>query len=144
MRLFAILPKQSLTRAAELAAVIVVSTAGGASPMSDETRAGQVITELAATIRQRRSDANATSYTRQLLDAGVEQCAKKLGEEAVETVIAALGQDDAALRNEAADLIYHLLVVLECRKLEIADVLGELQRRMGTSGLAEKAARKPT
>ena len=68
-------------------------------------------------------------------------CARKLGEEATETVIAALGPDTGALRREAADLVYHLLVLLECREVAWQDVLAELESRLGTSGLAEKAAR---
>ena len=68
--------------------------------------------------------------------------ARKLGEEATETVIAALGQDKTALTREAADLVYHLLVLLESRQLAWSDVLAELESRMGTSGLAEKASRK--
>jgi phosphoribosyl-ATP pyrophosphohydrolase len=100
-----------------------------------------VLQQLAATIRGRRSEAAASSYTRQLIDAGPERCAKKLGEEATETVIAALGADRQALTREAADLVYHLLVLLECRQVPWSDVLAELKARMGTSGLAEKAAR---
>lgn len=96
---------------------------------------------LAATIRARRSEAASKSYTRELLDAGPAHCAKKVGEEATETVIAALGQDTRALTREAADLLYHLLVLLESRNVALSDVLAELDRRMGTSGLAEKAAR---
>ncbi|MGB7157306.1 MAG: phosphoribosyl-ATP diphosphatase, partial [Tepidisphaeraceae bacterium] len=79
---------------------------------------------------------------RQLLDGGPERCAKKLGEEAVEIVIAAVHQDDAALKAEAADLLYHLLVLLEVRGIPLADVLAVLDARAGTSGLDEKAARK--
>lgn len=96
---------------------------------------------LAATIKSRRDDSDAKSYTRQLLDGGAEHCAKKFGEEAVEAVIAAVGTDTRALKSEAADVLYHLLVVLECRGVAFAEVLGELDRRMGTSGLDEKAAR---
>ncbi len=103
-----------------------------------------VLQRLAATIQARRSESAAQSYTRQLLDAGPERCAKKLGEEATETVIAAVGTDSHALTREAADLVYHLLVVLECRHVQWRDVLAELERRMGTSGIAEKAARRPT
>jgi phosphoribosyl-ATP pyrophosphohydrolase len=103
-----------------------------------------VLQRLAAVIRARRNDSASTSYTRELLDGGTERCAKKLGEEAVETVIAALGSDAKALTREAADLVYHLLVLLECRNLRLDDVLAELDRRMGTSGLAEKAQRKPS
>ena len=97
---------------------------------------------LAATIRARRDAASDGSYTRQLLDGGVGKCAKKLGEEANETIIAALSEDDAALTGEAADLVFHLLVLLEARGLSLADVCSELNRRAGTSGLVEKAARR--
>ena len=103
-----------------------------------------ILRQLAGTIAARRAESTERSYTRQLLDAGPKRCAKKLGEEAVETVIAALAEDDAALRNEAADLIYHLLVLLECRHIPVEEVLAVLEARMGTSGLAEKAARKPS
>ena len=100
-----------------------------------------ILTGLAATIRARRVDSAENSYTRQLLEGGPKRCAKKLGEEATETIIAALSEDDTALRNEAADLLYHLLVLLEARRIDVADVLAILAGRMGTSGLAEKAAR---
>ena len=100
-----------------------------------------VLQRLAAVIRSRRNESAASSYTRQLLDAGTERCARKLGEEATETVIAALGTDAHALTREAADLVYHLLVLLECRQVPWQDVSAELQSRMGTSGLAEKASR---
>lgn len=104
--------------------------------MSDD-----VLVQLAATISARRAAAPDGSYTRQLLDAGPARCAKKLGEEAVETVIAAMGESDEALKGEAADLIYHLLVLLEVRGVAIADVLAVLQKRQGVSGLKEKAER---
>ena len=97
---------------------------------------------LAGTIAARRKESSEPSYTRQLLDGGTSRCAKKFGEEAVETVIAALSEDDAALTREAADLVFHLLVLLESRHIPVANVLSELDRRMGTSGLAEKAARQ--
>jgi len=100
-----------------------------------------VMQRLAAVIHSRRDDNAAKSYTKELLEAGPERCAKKLGEEATETVIAALGTDTRALAREAADLIYHLLVLLECRQVSWREVLAELETRMGTSGLAEKAAR---
>jgi len=96
---------------------------------------------LAATIHTRRSSSSDGSYTRQLLDGGVSRCAKKLGEEATETIIAALSEDDAALTSEAADLLFHLLVVLEARDVPLSSVTDELDRRMGTSGLVEKASR---
>lgn len=99
---------------------------------------------LAGTIAERRHDTAERSYTRSLLDGGPKRCAKKLGEEATETIIAALAEDDAALKNEAADLVYHLLVLLEARGIAIDDVLAILDARMGTSGHAEKAARQPS
>ncbi|MFN3624239.1 MAG: phosphoribosyl-ATP diphosphatase [Hyphomicrobium sp.] len=100
-----------------------------------------VLLQLAATIRARREAAPDSSYTRQLLDAGPTRCAKKLGEEAVETVIAGVGESDEALKAEAADLLYHLLVLLESRRVDLADVLAVLDKRVGTSGLKEKAER---
>lgn len=106
-----------------------------------ETGAGDVLARLAETIAARRSEQAERSYTRQLLDGGAERCAQKLGEEAVELVIAALGEDDAAVRSEAADLIYHLLVLLELRGVPLEAVMAELAGRMGVSGLEEKAAR---
>lgn len=106
--------------------------------------AEDVISRLAGIISERRTSAADASYTRQLLDAGPAKAAKKLGEEASETVIAALAESDERLRNEAADLVYHLLVLLECRRVPVADVLAELERRFAMSGIAEKAQRNPT
>jgi len=103
-----------------------------------------VLQRLAATIEARRGDQASKSYTKELLDAGVERCAKKLGEEATETIIAALGNDVGTLTREAADVLYHLLVLLASKQVPLAAVLAELDRRMGTSGLAEKAARGKT
>lgn len=100
-----------------------------------------VLQDLAALIHSRRGDLASNSYTKELLDGGVERCCKKLGEEAFETVIAALGSDRSALKREAADLLYHLLVLLECQGVTLEEVLLELKSRTGTSGLAEKAAR---
>ena len=98
--------------------------------------------ENLAEIVARRAEANAgKSYTRTLLDKGVARCAKKFGEEATEAVIAAVAEDDAALRGEAADVLYHLLVLLQARRVPLADVMGELERRTAQSGLQEKAAR---
>lgn len=103
-----------------------------------------VLERLAATIHQRRTESAGKSYTRQLLDAGPLKCAKKFGEEAVETVIAATAQDGTALTNEAADVLYHLLVLLESRDVALADVLSVLEKRQGMSGLEEKASRGPS
>ena len=84
------------------------------------------------------------SYTRKLLDKGPAHCARKLGEEAVETVIAAVEGDRAQLTAESADLIYHLLVLLKSRGVSLADVEAALARRTGQSGIEEKAARVKT
>jgi len=100
-----------------------------------------VLLQLAATISARRSAAADSSYTRQLLDAGPAKCAKKLGEEAIETVIAGTSEGDEQLKAEAADLIYHLLVLLESRGVALDDVLAVLDKRQGVSGLKEKAER---
>jgi phosphoribosyl-ATP pyrophosphohydrolase len=97
---------------------------------------------LAALIQSRRSDTSGKSYTSQLLIAGTERCAKKFGEEAVEAVIAAMGPDIGALKAEAADVLYHLLVLLESRGVTLDEVLKVLDGRMGTSGLEEKASRR--
>ena len=97
---------------------------------------------LAATIRARRTaTASGSSYTRQLLDAGPAGCAKKFGEEAIETVIAATSESEDKLKEEVADLLYHLLVLLESRGVSLEDVLSVLERRSGTSGLEEKSSR---
>lgn len=108
---------------------------------ADTTREGAVLGQLVATIRARRAAEAGQSYTRQLLDGGPRRCAKKLGEEAAEIVIAAVSEDDAALKGEAADVLFHLLVLLESRGVALGDVLSVLEQRMGTSGIAEKAAR---
>ncbi|MFO1102723.1 MAG: phosphoribosyl-ATP diphosphatase [Methylocystis sp.] len=97
--------------------------------------------DLAALIKSRRNDSASTSYTKTLLDAGMPKIAKKFGEEAVEAVIAAMEGDRSALINEAADTLYHLLVMLEARDVSLDDVVRELERRTQQSGLAEKAAR---
>ena len=99
------------------------------------------LTELAATIASRRDADPATSYVARLIAGGAPLAARKLGEEAVETIVAALSGERDALTGEAADLLFHLLVLLEVRGVAYADVLAELARREGVSGLAEKAAR---
>ncbi len=100
------------------------------------------IHDLAATIDARSGAGGDASYTRKLLDKGPAHCARKLGEEAVETVIAAVEGDRDALVAESADLIYHLLVLLKSRGVTLADVEAALAKRTGTSGLEEKAARQ--
>ena len=96
---------------------------------------------LAATIAARRGSDASESWTARLLAEGPETCARKFGEEAVEAVIEAVRGDRARLTSEAADVLYHLLVMLAARDVALADVLAELERREGRSGLAEKAAR---
>ncbi|MEM7508872.1 MAG: phosphoribosyl-ATP diphosphatase [Pseudomonadota bacterium] len=100
-----------------------------------------VLTRLAATIEARRKSDPGTSHTAALLARGPEKCAEKFGEEAVEAIIEAVKGDRAALTAEAADTLYHLLVMLAARDVTLAHVLAELERREGTSGIAEKARR---
>jgi phosphoribosyl-ATP pyrophosphohydrolase len=97
---------------------------------------------LAERVHERAQASADVSYTRQLLDRGINQCAKKLGEEAVEAVVAAIGEDRDRVIAEAADLLYHLLVVLEARGITLAEVDAVLAQRMTQSGLDEKAARR--
>lgn len=96
---------------------------------------------LAATIAARKGADPATSWTAKLLAAGPEKCAEKFGEEAVEAIIEAVKGDRPKLTAEAADVIYHLLVMLAARDVTLADVSAELERREGLSGVAEKASR---
>jgi phosphoribosyl-ATP pyrophosphohydrolase len=92
---------------------------------------------------QDRAQASAeVSYTRKLIDRGIAQCAKKLGEEGVEAAIAALAEDNSRMIAEAADVLYHLLVVLHVRGISLDEVETELAARTRQSGLDEKAARK--
>ena len=98
--------------------------------------------DLAATIDARAASAAEPSYTRKLLDKGPEYCAKKLGEEAVETVIAAVENDRNHLIAESADLVFHLLVLLKSRGVTLEEVEAALAQRTTMSGLDEKAARK--
>ena len=100
-----------------------------------------ILEELAATIEARKSADPASSWTAKLLASGPEKCAEKFGEEAVEAIVAAVKDDPAALRAEAADVLYHLLVLLAARNVPLEDVLNELQRRTAQSGIAEKASR---
>jgi phosphoribosyl-ATP pyrophosphohydrolase len=97
---------------------------------------------LAATVALRRGADPETSWTAKLLSQGPERCARKFGEEAVEAIVEAVKGDRAALTAEAADVLYHLLVMLAARDVTLAEVLAELERREGTSGVAEKASRK--
>jgi phosphoribosyl-ATP pyrophosphohydrolase len=99
------------------------------------------LTRLTETIRARRGADPDSSYVARLFAKGRERIAQKVGEEAVEAVIAATRGDAEALKGEAADLIFHLAVLLDSLGLSFEDVLDELERREGVSGLAEKAAR---
>ena len=99
------------------------------------------LTRLAATIRARRAAAAGSSYTKQLLDAGAEKCARKFAEEAVEAVIAGVAGSPEQLTAEAADVLFHLLVLLEARGVAFADVTAVLEARTTESGLDEKAGR---
>lgn len=96
---------------------------------------------LAATIEARRGADPDSSWTAKLLSRGPEKCAEKFGEEAVEAIIEAVKGDRDRLTAEAADVLYHLLVMLAARDVPLAAVMAELERREGTSGVAEKAAR---
>ena len=100
------------------------------------------IHDLEKRVRERAKASAHASYTRKLLDQGVVHCAKKLGEEAIETVLAAVEEDRPRLIAETADLIYHLLVVLEARGITLADVEAKLAERTRQSGLTEKASRE--
>ena len=98
--------------------------------------------DLEKRVHERAKASAEVSYTRKLIDRGVSHCAKKLGEEAVEAAIAAVGEDREHMIAEAADVLYHLLVVLHVRGISLAEVEGELGRRTQQSGLDEKAGRK--
>jgi phosphoribosyl-ATP pyrophosphohydrolase len=110
--------------------------------IKDKKMTDFTIHDLAATIEARATASGEASYTRKLLDKGPAHCARKLGEEAVEAVIAAIEGDRAALVAEGADVIYHLLVLLRSRGVTLSEVEAALAQRSGTSGLEEKAARK--
>ncbi|WP_137388387.1 phosphoribosyl-ATP diphosphatase [Rhodoligotrophos defluvii] len=100
-----------------------------------------VLARLIGTVHERRLASADSSYTAQLVAKGVPACAKKLGEEAVEVVIAAASGDRGAVVSETADLLYHLTVLLEAADVPVAEVMTELERREGTSGIVEKARR---
>ncbi|MGP4805478.1 phosphoribosyl-ATP diphosphatase [Agrobacterium cavarae] len=102
---------------------------------------GFSLSDLERIVAERASASPDQSWTAKLFAAGQAKAAKKLGEEAVETVIAAISQDSKNLTDEAADLLYHLLVVLKIADIPLSDVFAELERRTGQSGLQEKASR---
>jgi phosphoribosyl-ATP pyrophosphohydrolase len=100
------------------------------------------LADLEGIVARRARSGEPQSWTAKLVAGGMERAAKKLGEEAVETVIAALGTDTKAVVSESADLLYHWLVVLAIAGIPLSDVMAELERRTGRSGIEEKAARK--
>jgi phosphoribosyl-ATP pyrophosphohydrolase len=100
------------------------------------------LTRLEAAIATRRHASPEESYVAKLHAKGLAKIAQKLGEEATEAVIAALAGDEAELVGEAADLLFHLIVMLDAKGVSLQQVMAELERREGTSGLVEKAARK--
>ena len=100
------------------------------------------LARLERVIAARRSAAPGESYVAQLQERGLPVMARKLGEEAVEAAVAALAGSREELVGEAADVLFHLLVLLGAKDIALAEVLGELERREGTSGLAEKAGRE--
>ncbi|WP_260926919.1 phosphoribosyl-ATP diphosphatase [Novosphingobium sp. 9] len=119
-----------------------MSTASSATPsVSDAPSASDTLARLEATVAARLQADPESSYVARLKAKGLAKIAQKVGEEGVETVIAALAEDDAALVGEAADLIFHLMVLLGVREVPFSAVLDVLERREGVSGLAEKAAR---
>lgn len=100
-----------------------------------------ILHDLATTIEARKAADPDSSWTAKLLSKGPEKCAEKFGEEAIEAIIAAAKNDRENLTYEAADVLYHLLVMLAARDIALEDVLAELARRQGMSGLEEKAGR---
>ena len=99
------------------------------------------LSQLEAIVATRAASSDPNSYTAKLARRGLPKVAQKLGEEAVETVIAALAEDEAALKGEVADLLYHLLVLLHLKGVPLSDVMAELQARTARTGLEEKAGR---
>ena len=101
----------------------------------------EVLATLADEIAMRSTASPETSYTAKLLSQGVEKCAKKFGEEAVELALASVLRDTTHTTAEAADVLYHLIVLLTASGVKLNDVMAELARRQGVSGIAEKASR---
>ena len=110
--------------------------------MSEDSEIGAVLKRLEATIADRKGARSDSSYTASLLAGGAQKCAKKFGEEAVEAALAAVSGDKAHLTAEAADVLYHLMVMLAEQNVTLADVASALAAREGTSGHDEKASRK--
>ena len=102
-----------------------------------------ILNDLFATIKARKTANINESWTMKLLSEGPEKCAEKFGEEAIEAIIEAVKDDKTQLTSEAEDVLFHLLVMLKSRDVALSDVMDELARRQGQSGLSEKAARDP-
>ena len=102
-----------------------------------------ILIKLDEVIDKRREQNKDNSYSATLLDAGVEKCAEKFGEEAVELIIACLSKENNSIVHEAADTLYHLNVLLRSKNISIKEVLEELSKREGVSGLKEKENRGP-
>jgi phosphoribosyl-ATP pyrophosphohydrolase len=135
--------KKLATQAAAGVSVAAASAVGDKGAMDDKNRVCATFTldELARMIDERAEAPPETSYTRSLLDRGAAHCARKFGEEAIEFTIAAAAQDDNAVRAEAADVLYHLLVALHARGVAVSSVMDELGNRSRQSGHQEKASR---
>ena len=99
--------------------------------------------DLDIRVAERASASPDESYTARLLRDGADRCARKFGEEAVELIVSAVSRDKEGLTGEAADVLYHLLVLLKASDITLGEVMAELERRTGQSGLEEKAARIP-
>ena len=136
--------KKPATQTAPGASVAAASAAGDKGAMDHKNRACAAFTldELARVIDERAEASAEASYTRSLLDKGAAHCARKFGEEAIEFTIATAAQDDNAVRAEAADVLYHLLVALRARGVALSSVMDELGNRSKQSGHQEKASRK--
>ena len=101
------------------------------------------LADLNDRVADRASTSPDESYTARLLRDGIDRCARKFGEEAVELIVSAVSGDKEGLTGEAADVLYHLLVLLKSADITLDEVMAELERRTGQSGLQEKASRKP-
>lgn len=100
-----------------------------------------ILLELSKVIKNRKNQPSETSYTASLLKSGINKCAEKFGEEAIELIVAAVNKDTENFNNEAADVLFHLLVLIESKETSIGAVLEVLENRMGISGHLEKETR---
>ncbi len=109
--------------------------------MSERSQQGEILFRLESLLHERKHAAPGSSYVASLYAKGLDAVLKKVGEEATEVILAAKGDDVSHLTREAADLLFHTLVMLAAKDVALADVLAELERREGTSGLEEKKLR---